>query len=174
MGVKKSNFTAKTAISDVSTLDFVESGQNFKILKPDFVNELGATGTIVQAGPVTAVPVLDVQGTVNNIRNMRGVSGIEVSINAENGIDLISTAGDTFSKQTFTASGTILESTSLVVSTGVNTLEMPTTHVGYLRIKSISGDITMNPGTNTIENGNTVLSTTSKNFNLDGTVWLEV
>lgn len=79
-----------------------------------------------------------------------------------------------FVKQVFISSGTIAEATDLVISTGTNTLVMPAAHVGILEIKSVSGAQTLDPGSNTIENGNTVLTTTNRRFNLEGTVWLEL
>lgn len=86
MSSKKSNFTALTTVDDGSTFDFVQQGQNFKILKKDLLAALGVTGTIVQEGPVTAVPVLDIQGAVNAIRNITGEGAIDVSVDPENGI----------------------------------------------------------------------------------------
>ena len=74
----------------------------------------------------------------------------------------------------FATSGTIATSTELAISTGANTLSMPSTSVVILQVKSISGEITLSPGTNTVENGNTVSSGTARRFYLDGTVWIEL
>lgn len=88
MSVKKSEFTAQTSIADGSTFDFVYNGQNFKVLKKDLLAALGTTGTLAQEGPITGVPVLDVQGTVNNIRNISQGPGILVQLDGDNGITI--------------------------------------------------------------------------------------
>lgn len=76
--------------------------------------------------------------------------------------------------QDFTGGGTIDPETDLVISTGNNTLIMPLTYNRTMRIKSVTGTITLDPGTNTIETGNTITSTVGKTFYLYGTVWLEL
>ena len=76
--------------------------------------------------------------------------------------------------QRFSSGGTINPATNLVLSTGTHTLVMPTDHQGFLTVKSISGVITLDPGSNTVESGNTVSTTVSRWFYLDGTVWLEL
>lgn len=86
MAIKKSRFDQNTVIGNDAFLDFFINGTNFKISKADFQAQLGATGTIVQAGPVTAVPVLDVQGSINAIRNLTAGPGITIELDAENGI----------------------------------------------------------------------------------------
>jgi hypothetical protein len=68
-----------------STLDFVISGVNYKILDTDFYAALGVTGSIVQDGVVTGTPILDVAGSVNNIRNLENGPGVKASVSAENG-----------------------------------------------------------------------------------------
>ena len=86
-GVKKSAFLAKTDIPAGTTFDYVLSGVNYKITAENLISNLGATGTLVQAGPASgASPVLDVSGTINRIRNITNGHGINASINAENGI----------------------------------------------------------------------------------------
>ena len=86
-GVKKSAFLAKTDIPAGTTFDYVLSGVNYKITAENLISNLGATGTLVQAGPASgATPVLDVSGTVNRIRNITNGFGISASINAQNGI----------------------------------------------------------------------------------------
>jgi len=80
-----------------------------------------------------------------------------------------------FKKQNFAANGTIAADTNLAVSTGTNTLVMPLLPTkGILEIKSISGVITLDPGTNTVENGNSISTAVARRFNLDGTVWIEL
>ena len=87
-GIKKSAFAALTEAPDGATFDFVSNGQNFKILKSDLLTGLGVTGTIVQAGAVTGTPVLDVSGTINNIRNLEFGAGISGAVSPENGISI--------------------------------------------------------------------------------------
>lgn len=86
MAVKKSRFDQNSVIGNDAFLDFFINGTNFKISKADFQAQLGATGTIVQNGPVTAVPVLDIQGSINAIRSLTAGPGITIELDAENGI----------------------------------------------------------------------------------------
>ena len=87
-GVKQSDFTAQTSIPSGSFLGFFANGYNYKISYTNFLSGLGVTGTIVQDGAVTGTPVLDVQGTVNNIRNIEDGAGIVTNVSAENGIEI--------------------------------------------------------------------------------------
>ena len=75
-GVKQSDFTQQNSILSGSYLGFFANGYNYKISYSNFLSGLGVTGTIVQDGAVSGTPVLDVQGTVNNIRNIEDGSGI--------------------------------------------------------------------------------------------------
>lgn len=78
-------------------------------------------------------------------------------------------------EQSFTGGGTIDPTTDLVINTGNNTLVMPLSYNRILEIKSISGTVTLDPGTNTIEGGdNEVTPTVNRRFYLNGTVWLEL
>ena len=76
--------------------------------------------------------------------------------------------------QRFSSGGTIGEATNLVLSTGTHTLVMPTETESILEVKSVSGVITLDPGGNTVEGGNTITSTVARRFFLDGTTWLEL
>ena len=89
-GLRKSDFNAQgaTPINSSSTFDFVENGTNKKITLQNLLSNLGAVGTIVQDGAVTGTPVLDKQGSVNNIRNLENGPGVKSSISPENGITL--------------------------------------------------------------------------------------
>lgn len=87
-GVRKSQFNAVTTISGTATFDFVEGGVNKKITFDNLIPLLGATGTIVQVGDAAGTPVLDVQGTVNGIRNLVGGAGIKLDITAENSLEI--------------------------------------------------------------------------------------
>lgn len=83
---KKSNFPAKTTVLSGASFDYFVGGTNFKIPFTDFVNELGVTGTLEQTGDPNATPVLDTQGSVNNIRNLEDGSGVKFNVSAQNGI----------------------------------------------------------------------------------------
>lgn len=87
-GRKTSLFPGSVTIPSDTIVSFVSSGVNYKIPIASFLSELGVTGTIVQDGDVTGVPVLDTQGSVNNIRNIEPGAGIAASVSAENGITL--------------------------------------------------------------------------------------
>jgi hypothetical protein len=85
-GVRQSDFEALTSITPGSYFGFFYNGYNYKITYANFISGLGVTGTIVQDGAVTGTPVLDVQGTVNNIRNLEAGAGIDLSVSVDNGI----------------------------------------------------------------------------------------
>lgn len=87
-GRKKSQFTQQSTVLANSYMDYFVNGTNYKIAYTDFVGGLGVTGTIVQDGSVTGTPVLDVDGTINNIRNLENGSGIVTNVSAENGITI--------------------------------------------------------------------------------------
>jgi len=87
-GVRQSDFEALTSITPGSYFGFFYNGYNYKITYANFISGLGVTGTIVQDGAVTGTPVLDVSGTVNNIRNLENGSGIVCNVSAENGITI--------------------------------------------------------------------------------------
>ena len=89
-GKRKSAFIANALIPSGSYFDFVINGTNYRILDTDFFAALGVTGTIVQDGDPLGTPVLDTQGTVNNIRNIEvdSDSGIAASVSAQNGLYL--------------------------------------------------------------------------------------
>lgn len=84
-GRKKSNFPAQSTVLSGATFDYVVSGVNYKITFPELLSELGATGTMQQEGDVTGTPILDVQGSVNGIRNLEAGSGIATSVSPQNG-----------------------------------------------------------------------------------------
>jgi hypothetical protein len=87
-GRRKSQFIETATVPAGSYLDYVVNGTNYKISYDSFVSGLGVTGSIVQDGAVTGTPVLDVDGSVNNIRNIENGSGIVTNISAENGITI--------------------------------------------------------------------------------------
>jgi len=87
-GRKTSLFPGSTTIPSDTIISFVSGGVNYKIPIANLESELGVTGTIVQDGDVTGVPVLDTQGSVNNIRNIEPGAGIAASVSAENGVTI--------------------------------------------------------------------------------------
>jgi len=87
-GRRKSNFPADTGIPSGATFDFVSNGANYKISIEQLQLALNVTGSIVQVGEVTSVPVLDTQGSVHGIRNLVAGDGIAIEITPENGIKI--------------------------------------------------------------------------------------
>ena len=129
-GTKKSAFLAKTDIPAGTTFDYVSNGVNYKIDKDDLITGLGATGTIVQAGPASgASAVLDVSGTINRIRSITPGFGISASVNASNGLTIataftFNTAGAQLVTST-SASAPVFK--SLIGGSGLDSVETPTT-----------------------------------------------
>ena len=87
-GRKKSEFVQQNTVLANSYLDYVVNGSNYKISYDNFVANLGVTGSIIQTGAVTGSPVLDVDGSVNKIRNIESGSGVNANVSAQNGIVL--------------------------------------------------------------------------------------
>jgi hypothetical protein len=87
-GRKKSDFVAKTSVDAGAYVDYFVNGTNYKIAYSDFLAGLGVTGTIVQAGAPTGIAVLDIDGTVNKIRNIESGAGILASVSAQNGVEI--------------------------------------------------------------------------------------
>ena len=87
-GRKKSLFPAQTTVLTNASMDYFVNGVNYKIPYANFVSGLGVTGSLVQDGASDGVPVLNTQGSVNNIRNLEPGAGISASISAEDGITL--------------------------------------------------------------------------------------
>ena len=87
-GRKKSLFPAQTTVLTNASMDYFVNGVNYKIPYANFVSGLGVTGSLVQDGAADGVPVLNTQGSVNNIRNLEPGAGISASISAEDGITL--------------------------------------------------------------------------------------
>lgn len=85
---KISEFTASTGLPSDTFLTLVTGGKNTKIALADFLAALNVTGSIVQDGAVTGTPVLDIAGSINNIRNIEDGPGIKSSVSAENGLTL--------------------------------------------------------------------------------------
>ena len=87
-GRKKSDFVAKTSVDAGAYIDYVVNGTNYKILYTNFLNGLGVTGTIVTEGDPSGTAVLNVDGTVNKIRNLENGSGVITSISANGGVKI--------------------------------------------------------------------------------------
>ena len=90
MSKKISNFTAQTAVPSGSYFTYINGGANYKILDSDYYASLGVTGTITTTGNPLGTPVLNVAGSVNEIRNLEFGAGIVGSLSAMDGIDISS------------------------------------------------------------------------------------
>ena len=96
-GRKKSNFVAKTTVESGAFMDYFYNNTNYKISYTNFVAGLGVTGSIEQDGDPTGIAVLDIDGTVNKIRNIESGAGILAAVSAQNGVEI---------KHNFAADGT--------------------------------------------------------------------
>jgi len=139
-GRKKSEFVQQSTVLANSYLDYVVNGTNYKIAYNDFVTGLGVTGTIVQEGAVTGTAILDVDGTINQIRNLESGSGIVTSVSAENGAKIshnftANTDGLPILLNTTAASPTIA---SIVAGSGISVAAVNT---GGIQITSIADQI---------------------------------
>lgn len=139
-GRRKSQFIQKSAVDAGGYLDYVVNGSNFKISYDDFVSGLGVTGSIVQTGAITGAPVLDVDGSVNKIRNIENGSGILANVSAENGLILshnftANVDGLPILLNTTAASPTIA---SIVAGSGISIAAVNT---GGIEITSIADEI---------------------------------
>jgi hypothetical protein len=139
-GRKKSEFIAKDTVQAGGYLDYVVNGTNYKISYDNFVANLGVTGSIVQTGAMTGAAILDVQGSVNNIRNLESGAGIAVSVSPENGAKIshnftASADGFPILLNTTAASPTIA---SIVAGSGIS---IATVNSSGIQISSIADDI---------------------------------
>jgi hypothetical protein len=165
-GVRQSQFIEETSVPAGSSLGFFNNGYNYQITYDNFLSGLGVTGTIVQDGAVTGVPVLDVQGTVNNIRNLEAGAGISISVSAENGIGIthnftVSTTGEPLMQSVLSASPTFV---SLVAGVGINVNTVGTTIVISNDLASIYGVVYMQGNATA-----TVIASTSTPVKVGGT-----
>tara|TARA_R110000824_G_scaffold3490_2_gene16515 strand:+ start:393 stop:1241 length:849 start_codon:yes stop_codon:yes gene_type:complete len=120
-GRKKSNFIAKTTVTAGSYCDFWVNNANYQISYSDFVSGLGVTGSMAQAGAVTAAPILNIDGTVNNIRGIENGSGVQANVSATDGVALshsftVDTTGQPIMQNTTATSPTF---PSLVAGSGI-------------------------------------------------------
>lgn len=121
-GRRKSNFPGQSSVLSAAFFDYFVAGVNYRISFTDLLPELGATGTMQQEGDVTGTPILDVQGSVNGIRNLEAGSGIQTSVSPQNGATIehgfvLDTAGVKLSDD-FTIAQPIFR--SLVAGSGMN------------------------------------------------------
>jgi hypothetical protein len=121
-------------------MDYFVNGTNYKISYDNFVSGLGVTGTIVQEGSVTGTAILDVDGTVNQIRNLENGPGIVTSVSAENGAKIshnftANADGLPILLNTTAASPTIA---SIVAGSGISVQAVNT---GGIQITSIADEI---------------------------------
>jgi hypothetical protein len=149
-GVKQSDFTQQTSIISGSFLGFFANGYNYKISYDNFLGGLGVTGTIVQDGAVTGTPVLDIQGTVNYIRNLEDGSGIVTNVSAENGITIshnftVNTTGEPLMQDIASASPmfvSLVGGTGIAVTTSGDTIEIASTEATSFASVSMAGNAT--------------------------------
>jgi len=87
-GRKKSEFIAKNVVDAGSYMDYFVNGTNYKISYDNFIAGLGVSGSIEQDGAVTGTAVLDIDGTVNKIRNIENGSGIITAVSVDNGVTI--------------------------------------------------------------------------------------
>jgi hypothetical protein len=149
-GVKQSDFTAQTTILAGSYLGFFANGYNYKITYANFLSGLGVTGSIAQDGAVTGTPVLDIQGTVNYIRNLEDGSGIVINVSAENGITIahnftVNTTGEPLMQDISAASPmfvSLVGGTGIAVTTVGDTIEISSTESASFASVSMAGNAT--------------------------------
>ena len=149
-GVKQSDFTQQTSIISGSFLGFFANGYNYKISYDNFLGGLGVTGSIDEDGAVTGTPVLDIQGTVNYIRNLEDGSGIVTNVSAENGITIahnftVNTTGEPLMQDIASASPTFVSlvgGTGIAVTTSGDTIEISSTEAASFASVSMAGNAT--------------------------------
>jgi hypothetical protein len=186
MSDKISEFIVDSDVTDSSLVTYVKNGQNFTVTQAEYVKLFGVTGSIVQEGSVTGTPVLDVAGTVRNIRNLENGSGVKASVSAQNGVTLehnflVDTVGTPIMNDS-----TLLQPTfpSLLAGTGMQISEtnnvititatgaLPATKTVAINQESdfptaVAGVITLEAGTIYLVSNN--VSTASRFIMQDGT-----
>jgi hypothetical protein len=144
-GVRQSQFIEQTSMVAGSSLGFFANGYNYQITYDNFLSGLGVTGTIVQDGDVTGVPVLDVQGTVNNIRNLEEGPGVSINVSPSNGITIehnftVDATGEPLLQNISDPSPTFV---SIVAGTGIDVETSGETIVISNQLASIYGQVYM-------------------------------
>ena len=87
--IKKSNFTASTAVTDADFFDFVRNGTNIKVSFADIKTSVGITVDLNSIGSPLGNPVL-VQNTATSysFRSIESGSGVLAQISPLNGIEV--------------------------------------------------------------------------------------
>lgn len=144
-GVRQSQFIEQTSIPTGSSLGFFNNGFNYQITYDNFLSGLGVTGTIEQDGDVTGTPVLDVQGTVNYIRNLEAGSGVSINVSPQNGIEIehnftVDTTGEPLMQNISDPSPIFV---SIVAGVGINVTTSGNTIVIDNQLAAIYGQVYM-------------------------------
>lgn len=139
-GRKKSDFVAQDTVLANSFMDYFVNNTNYRISYQNLVAGLGVTGSIVTTGSVTGSPVLEIDGTVNKIRNIENGSGVITEISPSNGVKVshnftASADGLPILLNTTAASPTIA---SIVAGSGISVTAVNTSGI---QITSIANDI---------------------------------
>ena len=139
-GRKKSDFVAQDTVLANSFMDYFVNNTNYRISYQDLVAGLGVTGSIVTTGDVSGSPVLEIDGTVNKIRNIENGSGIVTSITPTNGVKVshnftANADGLPILLNTTAASPTIA---SIVAGSGISVAAV---NAGGIQITSIADEI---------------------------------
>jgi|DEB0MinimDraft_3_1074331.scaffolds.fasta_scaffold01137_6 hypothetical protein len=121
-GRKKSDFVAQDTVLANSFMDYFVNNTNYRISYSNFVAGLGVTGSIVTTGSGVATPVLEIDGTVNKIRNIANGSGIITAVDAQNNVEVghnftVDSAGQPIMQNTTAASPTFV---SISGGNGIN------------------------------------------------------
>ena len=186
MSTKISDFIVDGDIGGTALITYVENGENKTITQAEYLTKFGTTGSIVQDGDPTATPVLDTQGTVNNIRNLEDGSGVKASVSAQNGITLAHNFTVNSTGAPLMLNQTLLSPTfaSLVEGSGIDvsvdgdiivisaTGALPATKTVAINTEAdfptaVSGVITLEPGTIYLISNN--VSTSSRFIMQNGT-----
>ena len=150
-GVRQSQFIEETSVPAGSSLGFFNNGYNYQITYANFLSGLGVTGSIDQDGDPAGVPVLDIQGTVNYIRNLEAGAGVSINVSAQNGIEIehnftIDSTGEPLMQDIGDPSPTFV---SLVAGTGIDivtsgsTIEISSTEAESYASVSMTGNATV-------------------------------
>lgn len=119
--IRKSEFNVVTSNESSDYFDFIRNGQNLRIAHSNMSAGFGTTGSVSPTGEATAIPVLQIVGTVNYIRGILAGSGINAQISAQNGVEISHnlTAGSSGSPVMTNVAGTSPIIRSLVAGAGI-------------------------------------------------------
>ena len=93
---KISQFTGQASVLDGAFFTLVSAtGTNIKISVADFLNSRTLSGALQQDGPTVSTPVLDIAGAQYKIRNLVAGKAVSLSIEAENGLQIDFSLGNT-------------------------------------------------------------------------------